>query len=128
MFIPHVDFLIIFLFVTCSSYFVNRGSLLYSIEINTMKLLFCFLLFFVDSFLSTGNADDVPINHIQVIGSHNSYKQAIDPRLFQFLQKSDSAGMSTIDYSHITLTEQLNLGLTAYVLSMIKRIISIARG
>jgi len=53
----------------------------------------------------------MPINRIQVIGSHNSYKQAIDPILFKFLQKTDSADMSRIDYSHISLTEQLNMGL-----------------
>lgn len=55
--------------------------------------------------------DDLPINKIQVIGSHNSYKQAIDPILFREISKADSAGASKIQYSHISLTEQLNLGL-----------------
>ena len=53
------------------------------------------------------------LNQIQVIGSHNSYKQAIDPRLFGMLQKADSATMSRIDYEHQTLTEQLDKGLRA---------------
>ncbi len=53
----------------------------------------------------------MPVNHIQVIGSHNSYKQSIDPKLFRFLQTKDSAGLSTIDYSHLPLKEQLDLGL-----------------
>ncbi|TPG66374.1 phosphatidylinositol-specific phospholipase C1-like protein [Hymenobacter nivis] len=53
------------------------------------------------------------LNQIQVIGSHNSYKQAIDPKLFRVLQKSDSASMSKIDYEHLSLTEQLNKGLLA---------------
>lgn len=53
------------------------------------------------------------LNHIQVIGSHNSYKQAIDPKLFRVLQKADSASFSKIDYEHATLTEQLDLGLLA---------------
>lgn len=57
--------------------------------------------------------DNQTINHFQVIGSHNSYKQAIDPKLFRFLQKRDSVGMSKIDYEHISLTDQLNLGLNA---------------
>jgi hypothetical protein len=57
--------------------------------------------------------DNQTINHFQVIGSHNSYKQAIDPRLFRFLQKRDSVGMSKIDYEHISLSDQLNLGLNA---------------
>jgi hypothetical protein len=53
------------------------------------------------------------MNQIQVIGSHNSYKQAIDPKLFAVLQKADSASFSKIDYEHATLTEQLDLGLLA---------------
>jgi hypothetical protein len=53
------------------------------------------------------------MNQIQVIGSHNSYKQAIDPKLFSVLQKADSASFSKIDYEHATLTEQLDLGLLA---------------
>ncbi|MEJ7665693.1 MAG: Ca2+-dependent phosphoinositide-specific phospholipase C [Hymenobacter sp.] len=53
------------------------------------------------------------LNQIQVIGSHNSYKQAIDPKLFALLQKADSASMSKIDYEHATLTEQLDRGLLA---------------
>jgi len=72
-----------------------------------MRLLFYILL------LAAGcnNKDNVRINRIQVIGSHNSYKEAIDTSLFKLLQKEDAVGMSTIDYSHITLTEQLNMGL-----------------
>ena len=62
-------------------------------------------------FSTLPDPDDVPINQIQVIGSHNSYKQSIDPKLFKFLAGRDSVGMSKIDYSHIPLTDQLNLGL-----------------
>jgi hypothetical protein len=53
------------------------------------------------------------LNQIQVIGSHNSYKQAIDPKLFAILHKADSATFNKIDYEHATLTEQLDLGLLA---------------
>ena len=55
--------------------------------------------------------NDLPINKIQVIGSHNSYKQSIDPPLFSLIKKADSSLARHIDYSHIPLTEQLNLGL-----------------
>ncbi|HVV07201.1 MAG TPA: Ca2+-dependent phosphoinositide-specific phospholipase C, partial [Puia sp.] len=55
--------------------------------------------------------DDLPINKIQVIGSHNSYKKAIDPALFRMFQQRDSAGASSLDYEHIPLTEQLDMGL-----------------
>lgn len=57
------------------------------------------------------NLDTLKINQIQCIGSHNSYKQAIDPALFAMLTKLDSARFNAIEYSHISLTEQLNLGL-----------------
>jgi hypothetical protein len=55
--------------------------------------------------------DDLPINKIQLIGSHNSYKQAIDPSLFKAFQKMDSVSASKLDYEHVSLTEQLNMGL-----------------
>lgn len=55
--------------------------------------------------------DKLKLNQIQCIGSHNSYKQAIDPALMTMLKKLDSAQFNAIDYSHISLTDQLNLGL-----------------
>jgi len=58
-----------------------------------------------------GSTDSLPINKVQVIGSHNSYKKAIDPALFKALQMRDSVAMSSIDYEHISLTDQLNMGL-----------------
>ncbi|MCY7357730.1 MAG: phosphatidylinositol-specific phospholipase C1-like protein [Rudanella sp.] len=57
------------------------------------------------------NLDTLKLNQIQCIGSHNSYKQAIDPALFTMLSKLDSTRFKAIQYSHQTLTEQLNLGL-----------------
>jgi hypothetical protein len=51
------------------------------------------------------------INQIQVIGSHNSYKGAIEPVLFQLLMAQDSARFSSIDYQHVSLQKQLDLGL-----------------
>ncbi|OUJ74831.1 phosphatidylinositol-specific phospholipase C1-like protein [Hymenobacter crusticola] len=76
-----------------------------------MKVLSLFGLLALSSFVSSSKEDELTINKMQVIGSHNSYKQPIDPKLFSLLQKSDSASMSRIDYSHVSLTEQLALGL-----------------
>jgi hypothetical protein len=62
----------------------------------------------------TGNSDskdNLRLNQIQVIGSHNSYKQAIDPALFKEYQRTDSASASHIDYEHINITDQLDMGL-----------------
>ncbi len=50
------------------------------------------------------------LNQIQIIGSHNSYKQAIDPALFQLLLKKDS-GAGGLAYEHLPIKEQLDLGL-----------------
>ena len=62
------------------------------------------------------NLDGLKLNQIQCIGSHNSYKQAIDPVLFALLNRTDSVArqpgrFQAIEYSHIGLTQQLNLGL-----------------
>jgi hypothetical protein len=56
-------------------------------------------------------SQDVKINQIQVIGSHNSYKQAIEPALMQMLLTMDSSRFLPLDYAHITLSRQLDLGL-----------------
>jgi hypothetical protein len=41
----------------------------------------------VASFGLAQSARDARMNQIQVLGSHNSYKQAIDPSLLSLLQK-----------------------------------------
>jgi hypothetical protein len=46
-----------------------------------------------------------------VIGSHNSYKRALDPLLFKALEQKDSARARELAYSHIDLSAQLDLGL-----------------
>jgi hypothetical protein len=57
------------------------------------------------------SADRFRINQIQVLGSHNSYKKAIDPDLFKLLMQSNAKAYSGLEYSHITFQEQLDLGL-----------------
>jgi hypothetical protein len=55
--------------------------------------------------------DDLPINKIQVIGSHNSYKKAIDPALLNVLREHDADRMQALEYSHIPIIDQLEMGL-----------------
>lgn len=55
--------------------------------------------------------DELPMNKVQLIGSHNSYKQAIDPHLIGFLRQYDSAAVAKFEYDHISIPEQLDLGL-----------------
>jgi hypothetical protein len=51
------------------------------------------------------------MNQIQVLGSHNSYKQAIDPELLQILKKERPGRFEGVEYEHLPLAEQLDLGL-----------------
>src|SRR5687767_7831321 len=51
------------------------------------------------------------INQIQVLGSHNSYKLAIDPSLLQILRESEGNRMQSLEYSHRPMEDQLDLGL-----------------
>ncbi len=59
----------------------------------------------------TFRADDLKINQIQVLGSHNSFKQAIHPLLLQVIAERDSDLAISLDYDHAPLEDQLDLGL-----------------
>jgi len=54
--------------------------------------------------------DALPINRIQVIGSHNSYKQAIGPGAMAILRSASPTQALALDYSHPPLAEQLDAG------------------
>ncbi|MEO8253003.1 MAG: phosphatidylinositol-specific phospholipase C1-like protein [Flavobacterium sp.] len=53
----------------------------------------------------------IKMNEIQVIGSHNSYKIAIEEPLWNYLFQKDSAAAKTLQYNHIPIEAQLDLGL-----------------
>ncbi|MGQ1909190.1 phosphatidylinositol-specific phospholipase C1-like protein [Marinifilum sp. RC60d5] len=55
--------------------------------------------------------NEVRLNDIQVIGSHNSYKIAIEKPLWNYLAKVDSAKAMSLQYGHISIKKQLELGL-----------------
>ena len=76
-----------------------------------MKIIWpaALLLFFVAS--RDSGFDDLPINKVQIIGSHNSYKRAIDSALFSLLKEKNPNAARGLEYSHIGLGEQLDLGL-----------------
>ena len=63
-------------------------------------------------FQAQAQKDSQSINTIQVIGSHNSYKKAIEPALFAVLEAQDEThAVRGLQYDHIAIPEQLNLGL-----------------
>jgi hypothetical protein len=57
------------------------------------------------------HAERLPMNQVQVVGSHNSYKLPIDAPLLGWLLQKDARRYQALDYSHVTLTRQLELGL-----------------
>ncbi|MGM8361774.1 phosphatidylinositol-specific phospholipase C1-like protein [Flavobacterium sp. ARAG 55.4] len=64
------------------------------------------------SYQLSAQNDQLRLNKIQVIGSHNSYKKAIEPGLYQFLESKDSLHqLKGLQYEHIAITDQLNMGL-----------------
>ncbi len=56
---------------------------------------------------------ELHLNDIVTVGTHNSYKQAIDPKIFAFLMSQLPKMAPTLDYSHTPLTGQLNDGARA---------------
>jgi len=54
--------------------------------------------------------DALPMNAMQVIGTHNSYKSAIAPAEMAMLKSISPKTAAGLDYSHPPLTEQLNAG------------------
>lgn len=51
------------------------------------------------------------INHIQFVGSHNSYKQAMPDGFVKQLMKVNPKVLESIEYEHAPLAEQLDLGI-----------------
>jgi hypothetical protein len=73
-----------------------------------------FTLFFAGAIHNSAQAqnDNLKINQIQVIGSHNSYRQNIEPDLYNLMQAKDtSRSLKGLQYTHISITDQLNKGL-----------------
>ncbi len=52
----------------------------------------------------------IKLNQIQIIGSHNSYKQQIEPSLMEMVLAHDSNALG-LDYYHLPIAKQLDLGI-----------------
>ena len=70
-----------------------------------------FLLAFCLLFSLHISAQELKINQIQVIGSHNSYKSQMAPELLEYLSKVNPSASQSLEYAHIPLESQLGLGL-----------------
>ncbi len=65
------------------------------------------------------NADEIRMNQIQVLGSHNSYKQAIDDSLWSLLTKNGDKRLQGLEYWHLPIEKQLDMGLRALEIDVV---------
>jgi hypothetical protein len=61
--------------------------------------------------LAHASDDDVRINQIQVIGTHNSYHAGLTPGVAKLLEATNPKAFDGLDYAHSGLTDQLNHGI-----------------
>jgi len=55
--------------------------------------------------------EQLPLNFFQFYGSHNSYKTEINPKVFQELRRVNPQAAASLEYWHVPLADQLELGL-----------------
>lgn len=77
-----------------------------------MFKLFLYYITITACFLTGCN--QYTMNEIQLIGSHNSYKLPIEEALWQHVYDIDSAQAMALQYGHISMAEQLKLGLRSF--------------
>ena len=63
---------------------------------------------------------DTALSTIQMIGSHNSYKKAMPANLMALLEWVEPAVAQGLDYSHISIEEQLTLGLRVFEIDVFR--------
>lgn len=63
---------------------------------------------------------ELRLNHIQLMGSHNSYKRPISPSILQLIAQHDEKRALALDYSHPSINEQLTLGLRQLEIDIVK--------
>jgi hypothetical protein len=64
--------------------------------------------------------EEIKLNDIQIIGSHNSYKRPLHPKILELIAKHDSKVAAHINYSHPSITNQLQLGLRHLEIDIVK--------
>lgn len=70
------------------------------------------LLFLSGCSVHTASPEELlRFNQLQFVGSHNSYKQAMSPEHVRALRQTNPAAADALDYSHLPIPEQLDLGL-----------------
>jgi len=91
-----------------SSCFIRPAALAFS----ALAVIFASLVVFAEEH------HDRKLTDLTYIGSHNSYKRALHPKLMSWLNRIDTKTAEALDYSHPPLTTQLNLGLRLFELDI----------
>src|SRR5277367_5789017 len=61
--------------------------------------------------LSSASAQQLKLNEIQIVGTHNSYHSGISPNEMENLRKINPRAAAALDYRHPSLETQLNDGV-----------------
>lgn len=64
------------------------------------------------------NLTEPRLNHFQVIGTHNSYHIAPHPSLMKLIATTSEESAMSLDYTHLPLTDQLQLGIRQFELDI----------
>lgn len=86
------------------------------VKIFCLSIILCSFNVWSQNQLSS-KGKNIKLNEIQIIGSHNSYKIGIEKPLFDYLLKINPS-VKSLEYEHIPLEEQLNLGLRSLELDV----------
>jgi len=68
-------------------------------------------LLFLLALAAVANAQQIKINEIQLVGTHNSYHSGISPNEMENLRKLSPTSAASLDYRHPALETQLNDGV-----------------
>jgi len=69
------------------------------------------ITFFNQMVLPKSTNVGININHLQFVGSHNSYKKAMPDGFVKQLMRVNPEVIESLEYEHIPLAEQLDLGI-----------------
>ncbi|MCQ8278709.1 phosphatidylinositol-specific phospholipase C1-like protein [Acetobacteraceae bacterium KSS8] len=77
----------------------------------SIAALLCGLSCRAPAAMAQDDPETLRINQIQVIGTHNSYRDAIDPATLRWLDARKPAFAQALDYRHATIDAQLDSGI-----------------
>lgn len=97
--------------------FTHSYTMIYTCK-STILLTILSLIFFGCKADKNQTEPILRLNQIQVIGSHNSYKEAIEPALLE-LMLVERPKTKSLDYRHLPIAEQLELGLRSLELDVL---------